>query len=258
MKLISWNVNGLRSAVNKGFLNFLLEKNPDAICLQETKVNLDQLNITEFLSEKGYTRFWNPANKAGYSGTAIFTKIVPISHNYGLNQPKHDTEGRVVTLEYPSFYLVCVYVPNAQRDLVRLPYRLEWDTTFKNYLETLQKHKPIIVGGDLNVAHKEIDLANPHFNKFNPGFTQEERSSFEKLLNIDLVDSFRHFNQKPHYYTWWSYMHQARAKNIGWRIDYFLTSKSLLPLLESSNILATVHGSDHCPVQLELKLETAI
>lgn len=249
MKLLSWNVNGIRAAIKKGFLTFVEEEKPDIICLQETKANQEQVNF----ELDGYHQFWNSAEKKGYSGTAIFTKIKPDNVLNGLNMEEHDKEGRVITAVFPDFYLVTTYVPNVKRDLSRLDYRQQWDKDLLSYLQGLEKTKPVIFCGDLNVAHNEIDLARPVQNRGNAGFTAKERLGFMKFLEHGFVDTFRHFNQRPHHYTWWSYMHNARKKNIGWRIDYFCTSKSLIDRVENAFILPNVYGSDHCPVGIVLK-----
>lgn len=250
MKLISWNVNGFRAILKKGFLDFVEKEKADVICLQETKVLPEQLEENFKIGD--YQLVINPAKKKGYSGTAILTKSKPINITFGIGDPIHDDEGRVITAEFPNYYLVTAYIPNSQRGLLRLNYRMLWDVAFREYLIKLQIKKPIILCGDLNVAHQDIDIANPAANRSNPGFTDSERENFTKLLNSGLVDSFRHFTKQPHRYTWWSNFAGARAKNIGWRIDYHLVSASLMSRVESSRILADVHGSDHCPVSLEL------
>ncbi len=249
MKLISWNVNGIRAALSKGFLDVIEEHQPDIIGLQEVKARPEQVN----LEIPGYSQWWNPAQKAGYSGTAIFSRYEPNAVTYGIGHDAHDGEGRVITAEFDDYYLVNVYTPNAKRELLRLDYRMEWDREFLKYLKKLEEKKPVIFCGDLNVAHQEIDLANPRENRRNPGFTDEERGSFDALMDAGFVDTFRHFNKDPHHYTWWSYMAGARARNIGWRIDYFLTSPSLAPRLKNAFILPEVMGSDHCPVGIELE-----
>jgi len=244
MKLISWNVNGIRAVLNKGFLDYVHDEDPDILCLQETKAHPEQVN----LDLKGYYPFWSAAQKKGYSGTAIFSKKEPLSITYGLGKQEHDQEGRVITAEYPNFFLVNVYTPNAQRELTRLSYRMQWDLDFLVYLQSLEKKKPVIFCGDLNVAHTEIDLANPKSNKGNAGFTPEERSGFQKYVDAGFLDSFRVFNKDTGHYTWWSYMFEARKKNIGWRIDYFCLSQVLRDLLKESYIRPHIMGSDHCPV----------
>ncbi|MFH1589368.1 MAG: exodeoxyribonuclease III [archaeon] len=250
MKLVSWNVNGIRAALKKGFLDFVKKENPDILCIQETKAHPDQVDL---VLDKYPYHFWNSAEKKGYSGTAIFSKTVPLSESYGLGKKEHDNEGRVITLEFEKFYLVNVYTPNSKRELLRLPYRMVWDKDFRNHMKKLEKKKPVIVCGDLNVAHKEIDLRNPGSNHFNPGFTDEEREALTKHLEADYYDSFRVFNQDPGQYTWWSYMFNARVNNIGWRIDYFLVSKKLKSQLTDAFILQKVMGSDHCPIGILLK-----
>lgn len=249
MKLVSWNVNGIRAVLKKGFMDFFSEESPDIMCIQETKAHPSQVDL--YLDK--YHMFWNSAEKKGYSGTAVFSKHKPLSVQKNIGVDHHDKEGRVLTLEFPKFFLVNVYTPNAKRGLTRLDYRLDWDEEFRKFCKNLEKKKPVIICGDLNVAHKEIDLANPKSNRENPGFSDAERSSFSKLLDSGFVDSFRYFNPDPHNYTWWSYMFNARQKNIGWRIDYFCVSDSLKNELSGAGILNDVHGSDHCPVSLKLK-----
>lgn len=249
MKFISWNVNGLRACVKKGFLEFLEAEQPDFLCVQETKLQAGQID----LQLEGYYQYWNYAVKKGYSGTAIFTKHEPLHVTYGLNIEEHDQEGRVITLEYDEFYLVTVYTPNSQNELARLDYRMKWEEDFRNYLSSLDALKPVIVCGDLNVAHQQIDLKNPKTNTKNPGFTMEERNEMTKLLNSGFIDTFRYFYPtKEDCYSWWSYRAGARAKNVGWRIDYFITSKTLEPRLLDAMIYPDVLGSDHCPVVLLL------
>ena len=249
MKIISWNVNGIRAVLKKGFLDFISEENPDIICLQETKAHKDQVDL---VLDQYPHKFWNSALKKGYSGTAVFSKVSPNSVQYGIGIPEHDQEGRVITLEFDSYYLTTVYTPNSKRELLRLDYRQKWDIDFFNFLKNLEKDKPVILCGDLNVAHKEIDLKNPKNNKRNPGFTEEERSGFDRIINGGFVDTFREFNKEPGHYTWWSYMFQARKKNIGWRIDYFCISKNLRKKLVDSFILKNVLGSDHAPVAIKI------
>lgn len=251
MKFISWNVNGLRACAGKGFADIFKELDADFFCLQETKMQAGQLDL-EF---EGYESYWNYAEKKGYSGTAIYTKHKPLSVAYGLGIEEHDKEGRVITLEYGDFYLVTVYVPNSQDELRRLDYRMEWEDAFRNYLLDLDKKKPVIVCGDLNVAHKEIDLKNPKTNRRNAGFTDEEREKFTILLDAGFTDTFRHFFPDTEgIYSWWSYRFQARAKNAGWRIDYFITSKRLDGKLLSASIHTEIYGSDHCPVEVQIDL----
>lgn len=249
VKLISWNVNGLRSAIRKGFHDFLRSENPDILCLQETKCTPEDVSLD--LPE--YEQFWNTAEKKGYSGTAIFTKIKPLNVTYGLGQDKHDREGRVITAEFADFFLINVYTPNSKRELERLPYRTqEWDVDFLLYAKKLEKKKPVVFCGDLNVAHTEIDLANPKSNVKNHGFTPEERVGFDNIVKQGFIDTFREFNKEGGNYTWWSPMFNARARNIGWRIDYFCISPALRPRLVNASILCGVTGSDHCPVVMTL------
>ncbi|MGL6114889.1 exodeoxyribonuclease III [Cetobacterium sp. SF1] len=250
LKLTSWNVNGLRAIVGKNFLDYFKESNSDIFCLQETKLQEGQID----LDLEGYHQYWNYAVKKGYSGTAVFTKIKPISVAYGLGIDEHDQEGRVITLEFDEFYLVNVYTPNSQTELARLGYRMTWDDEFRNYLVKLNEKKGVIVCGDLNVAHTEIDLKNPKPNVKNAGFTPEERSKFTELLNAGFIDTFRYFYpEKTEIYSWWSYRFSARSKNAGWRIDYFLASKDMEDKLVEANIQTTILGSDHCPVELIIK-----
>lgn len=250
MKLISWNVNGIRACVQKGFLDFFNEVDADIFCIQESKLQEGQIN----LELEGYHQYWNYAEKKGYSGTAIFTKKEPISVYYGLGIEEHDREGRVITLEFEDFYMITVYTPNSQNGLARLDYRMKWEEDFKNYLKNLEKTKPVIVCGDLNVAHKEIDLKNPTTNRKNAGFTDEEREKFTELLNAGFIDTFRYFYPDTKgIYSRWSYRFNARKNNAGWRIDYFITSESLKDRLESAKIHTEILGSDHCPVELIIK-----
>ena len=251
MKLISWNVNGLRACVGKGFLEYFNEQQADIFCLQETKLQEGQIE----LELNGYHQYWNYAEKKGYSGTAIFTKKEPISVQYGIGVEKHDNEGRVITLEFEKFYMVTVYTPNSQEKLARLDYRMEWEEEFRNYLLELDKLKPVIVCGDLNVAHNEIDLKNPKSNRRNAGFSDEEREKMSKLLDSGFVDSFRYFYpNKTDIYSWWSYRFSARAKNAGWRIDYFLVSEKLKENMRDAEVHTEILGSDHCPVVLNIEL----
>ena len=249
-KFISWNVNGLRAVCGKGFADIFTELDADFFCLQETKLQEGQIDL-EFL---GYRSFWNYADKKGYSGTAIFTRHEPISVTYGIGIDEHDHEGRVITLEMEKFFLVCVYTPNAQDGLKRLEYRMRWEDDFREYLKKLSAIKGVIVCGDLNVAHKEIDLKNPKSNRMNPGFTDEERGQFTNLLDAGFIDTFRYFHpDQADIYSWWSYRFQARQKNIGWRIDYFVASENLRDRLESARIHTEIYGSDHCPVELIIR-----
>ena len=252
MKLISWNVNGLRACMDKGFLTFFQEQNADLFCLQETKMQPEQLQ----LELDGYEQYWNSAQKKGYSGTAVFTKRKPLSVVYGMGIQEHDNEGRLITLEFEDFYLVTVYTPNSQRELARLEYRMKWEDDFRVFLGQLAKKKGVVVCGDMNVAHKEIDLKNPKTNRRNAGFTDEEREKMTQLLDSGFIDTYRYFYpDQEGVYSWWSYMFHAREKNAGWRIDYFLVSENLKKNLVKSEIYTQVMGSDHCPVGLELSLD---
>lgn len=250
MKLISWNVNGIRACVQKGFLDFFKEIDADIFCIQESKMQEGQLD----LELEGYYQYWNYAEKKGYSGTAIFTKQEPISVQYGIGIEEHDHEGRVITLEFEDFYMVTVYTPNSQDELKRLDYRMQWETDFLAYLKKLEEKKGVIFCGDLNVAHQEIDLKNPKTNRKNAGFTDEERAKFGEVLKAGFIDTFRYFYPDAEgIYSWWSYRFSARAKNAGWRIDYFCVSECLKDRLKDAKILTDVMGSDHCPIQLDLK-----
>ena len=250
MKIISWNVNGIRAVIKKGFIDFVNEFDPDIICIQETKANPDQVELN--LENYNY-KYWNSAEKKGYSGTAIFSKIKPLSVKNDMNITKHDNEGRVICFELKKYFLITVYTPNSKRDLSRLDYRSnEWDKDFLIYIKELEKVKPVVFCGDLNVAHKEIDLKNPKTNKRNAGFTDEERSGFENYMQAGFLDTFRIFNNEPNHYTWWSYMFNSRAKNVGWRIDYFCISKILKSKIKQSIILSEVMGSDHAPILIEI------
>ena len=251
MKLISWNVNGLRAVWNKGFEDIFKELNADIFCIQETKMQEGQLDV----NFDGYINIFNSAERKGYSGTAIFSKLKPISVTKGIGIEEHDNEGRVITLEFDKFYLVNCYTPNAQRELTRLDYRMKWEEDFKNYLVKLDNQKPVILCGDLNVAHNEIDLKNPKTNKGNAGFTDEEREKFTLLLNSGFVDSFRYlYPDKTDCYSWWSYMGRAREKNVGWRIDYFVVSEKIKTDILDAKIHSEIMGSDHCPVELDIDL----
>ena len=251
MKLISWNVNGLRAAVTKGFMESFNELNADIFCLQETKLQPDQIS----LELPGYEQYWNSAVKKGYSGTAVFTRIKPLSVTNGIGIEEHDQEGRVITAEYENFYLVCCYTPNSQRELARLEYRMTWEDAFRNYLLELDKKKPVILCGDLNVAHQEIDLKNPKTNRKNAGFSDEERAKMTELLESGFTDTFRHlYPDAIEEYSWWSYMGKARERNTGWRIDYFITSKRLDDKIQEAKIHQQIFGSDHCPVELVIDL----
>lgn len=249
-KFISWNVNGLRAVCGKGFADIFTELNADFFCLQETKLQEGQIDL-DFL---GYRSYWNYADKKGYSGTAIFTKHEPLSVSYGLGIDEHDHEGRVITLEMEDFYLICVYTPNAQDGLKRLDYRMSWEDDFRAYVKGLAARKGVIICGDLNVAHQDIDLKNPQTNHYNPGFTDEERGRFITLLRSGFIDTFRHFYpDQRDIYSWWSYRFQARQKNVGWRIDYFLASENLKDRLRGAVIHTEIFGSDHCPVELTIE-----
>jgi exodeoxyribonuclease-3 len=250
MKLISWNVNGLRAVLKKNFVEFLDAEQPDILCLQETKCSPEQI---EQLWPRHYTAYWNSAHKKGYSGTAIFTKEIPLKITPHIGIAEHDNEGRVLTAEYKDFFLVNVYTPNSKRDLERLPYRQVWDKDFLAYLKNLEKKKPVIFCGDLNVAHTEIDLANPKANSHSHGFTAEERAGFSAFVEAEFLDTFREFQKAGGHYSWWSVFSGARSRNVGWRLDYFLISKSLRPRLKKSYILPKVLGSDHCPVGIEIE-----
>lgn len=250
MKLISWNVNGLRACVAKGFLEFFKEADADVFCLQETKLQPGQIE----LELTGYHQYWNSAEKKGYSGTAVFTKQEPLSVSYGIGMEEHDHEGRVITLEFSDYYVITVYTPNSQRELTRLDYRMRWEDAFLSYLKGLEEKKPVIFCGDLNVAHKEIDLKNPKTNRKNAGFTDEERAKMTALLGRGFIDTFRYFYpDQTGVYSWWSYQFQARAKNAGWRIDYFIVSEVLKERLEDAKIYTDIQGSDHCPVGLIIR-----
>jgi len=251
MKFISWNVNGIRACVQKGFMDFFQEIDADIFCIQESKMQAGQLE----LDTPGYHQYWNYAVKKGYSGTAIFTKKEPLSVINGIGIEEHDQEGRVITLEFEDFYFVTVYTPNSQDQLARLPYRMQWETDFLAYLKKLEENKPVVFCGDLNVAHKEIDLKNPKTNRKNAGFTDEERAKFTELLEAGFVDTFRYFYpDQENVYSWWSYRFKAREKNAGWRIDYFCVSEALREKLVDAKIHTEVFGSDHCPVELEIEL----
>ena len=251
MKLISWNVNGIRACINKGFKDFFNEIDSDIFCIQETKCQKDQIDL-EF---EGYTSYWNSAEKKGYSGTAIFTKQKPISVTYGIGIEEHDKEGRVITLEFEKFYMINIYTPNSKRELERLEYRQIWEDEIRKYMLKLNENKPVIMCGDLNVAHEEIDLKNPKTNRHNAGFTDEERNKMTELLDAGFVDTFRVlYPEKENAYSWWSYMGHAREKNVGWRIDYFIVSKSIENCIKEAKIHSEIFGSDHCPVELEIDI----
>lgn len=251
MKFVSWNVNGIRAAVNKGFIDFFNEIDADIFAIQETKMQEGQLE----LSFDGYYQYWNSAEKRGYSGTAVFTKNKPVNVTYGIGIEEHDKEGRIITLEFDNFYFVNCYTPNSKRELERLEYRQIWEDEIRNYLKSLDKIKPVIYCGDLNVAHNEIDLRNPNTNHRSAGFTDEERNKMTELLNEGFVDSFRYlYPELKDKYTWWSYMFKSREKNIGWRIDYFITSRTIEGNIKDSKIHDSVMGSDHCPIELDIEI----
>lgn len=252
MKLISWNVNGLRAVVGKGFVDIFNGLDADIFCVQETKLQAGQID----LELPGYEQYWNYAEKKGYSGTAVFTRVKPLNVTYGLGIEEHDTEGRVITVEYETFYLVNVYTPNSKDGLARLPYRMEWEDVFRMYLKMLEESKPVVVCGDLNVAHEEIDLKNPKTNRKNAGFTDEERAKFSNVLASGMIDTYRYFYpEQTGIYSWWSYRFKAREKNAGWRIDYFIVSEALKDLLQDAKIHTDILGSDHCPVELDIRFE---
>lgn len=251
MKLISWNVNGLRACLNKGFNDFFATTEADIFCIQETKMQQDQCE----LNWPGYEQYWNSAVKKGYSGTAVFTRIKPLAVTYGMNIAEHDQEGRLITMEFDKFFLVNVYTPNSQRGLLRLDYRMRWEDDFRSHLQTLDKIKPVILCGDINVAHQEIDIKNPKTNRTSAGFSDEERAKMTVLLEAGFTDTFRFQNPElKDAYTWWSYMMNARARNIGWRIDYFIVSNRLRANISNAMIYADIMGSDHCPVGLEINI----
>ena len=251
MKLISWNVNGIRACLTKGFSDFFKQADADVFCLQETKCQQGQVKL-EF---EGYKSYWNSAEKKGYSGTAIFTRKKPINVIYGIGKEEHDKEGRVITLEFENYYIVTIYTPNSKKELERLAYRMEWEDEIRKYLFHLNEKMPVIMCGDLNVAHKEIDLKNPKTNRRNAGFTDEERNKMTELLNAGFTDTFRYvYPEKTESYTWWSYIGQARTRNAGWRIDYFITSKQIEKKIKDAIIYSEIYGSDHCPVGLEIEI----
>ncbi len=255
MKLISWNVNGLRAVINKGFKDFFKEIDADIFSIQETKMQEAQLDENILQIFEGYNAYWNSAEKKGYSGTAIFTKQKPLNVTYGIGKEEHDKEGRVITLEFEKFYIVNIYTPNSKRELERLDYRQIWEDETRAYLLNLRANKPVVMCGDLNVAHNEIDLKNPKTNRKNAGFTDEERAKMTELLNSGFVDTFRYkYPEVEGKYSWWSYMFHAREKNAGWRIDYFIVSENLKDKIEDAKILDDIYGSDHCPVELDLSI----
>lgn len=249
MKIISWNVAGFRACLKKGFDDFFKEIDADVFCIQESKVLPEQFEY----NPDGYYQYLNPAEKKGYSGTLVYTRIKPLSVAYGMGIEEHDHEGRIITMEFENYYVITVYVPNVKRELTRLEYRMKWEDDFRNYLKKLEQTKPVIVCGDLNVAHEEIDLKNAKANIGNAGFTYEERGKFTELLESGFVDTFRYFNPDKEQYSWWSYMGQARSKNIGWRIDYFVVSKSIIDKVSNAMIYDQVQGSDHCPIRLDVE-----
>lgn len=255
MKLISWNVNGLRAVINKGFKDFFKEIDADIFSIQETKMQESQLDENVLQIFEGYNAYWNSAEKKGYSGTAIFTKQKPLNVTYGIGKEEHDKEGRVITVEFEKFYMVNIYTPNSKRELERLDYRQIWEDEIREYLLDLNANKPVVMCGDLNVAHNEIDLKNPKTNRKNAGFTDEERAKMTELLNAGFVDTFRYkYPEVEGKYSWWSYMFHAREKNAGWRIDYFIVSENLKDKIEDAKILDDIYGSDHCPVELDLNI----
>lgn len=251
MKLVSWNVNGIRAAMDKGFREYLEKQQPDVLCLQETKAQPEQVDLG-WAEDLGYTHHWNCAEKKGYSGTAIFSKVDVCDHTIDMGVDEHDKEGRVITADMGDFQLVTVYTPNSQRGLTRLDYRMDWDKTFLAYLKMLEKKKPVIFCGDLNCAHEEIDLANPKSNRKNAGFTDDERAGLDKVVEAGFIDSFRQFDEGPGNYSWWTYRSNARERNIGWRLDYFFVSPKIWDSVKNATILKDVFGSDHCPVGIEL------
>ena len=247
MKIISWNVAGFRAVLKKGFEKFFNRIDADIFCINESKVNLDQFDF----SPKGYNMYLNPAKRKGYSGILVYSKIEPLKVTYGMGIEKHDEEGRMITLEYNDFYLVSVYVPNVKRDLSRLDYRMVWEDDFRKYVKKLEKKKPVIICGDMNVAHEEIDIKNAKANRGNAGFTDEEREKMTMLLDKGFIDVYRYYNPDKELYTWWSYMGKAREKDIGWRIDYFLVSKSIIKKVKNPMIYTDIMGSDHCPIGID-------
>ncbi|OLS27085.1 MAG: Exodeoxyribonuclease [Candidatus Heimdallarchaeota archaeon LC_3] len=248
--MISWNVNGIKSTIDQGLIEFVKKEDPDFLCLQEVKTHYKELDRLL----PNYKSYWNPAERKGYSGTLIYTKIKPLKSKKGMGIAEHDTEGRITSLEFEKFYLITVYTVNAKRGLIRLDYRMRWDKDFLKFIIKLDKKKTVIVCGDLNVAHKEIDLAHPKRNKKNPGFTQQERDGFSAYLDSGFVDTFRHFDQSPEKYTWWSNFSNARERNVGWRLDYFLASNRLMNSVKKSEIMSEIYGSDHCPIKLEIEI----
>lgn len=253
MKIVSWNVNGIRASMDKGFRQYVETERPEVICLQETKAHAEQVNL-KWMEEAGYSGHWNSAVKKGYSGTAIFSRVPMGKVTAGMGMTEHDSEGRMLTAEFDDFHLATVYTPNSQRALARLAYREQWDADFLNWANKLSKKKPLIFCGDLNCAHKEIDLANPKTNRRNAGFTDEERSGLDRIVESGFLDAFRHFDSGPEKYSWWTYRMNCRQRNVGWRLDYFFVDDRLKSQMESSTIRADIPGSDHCPVELEVRL----
>ena len=251
LRLSSWNVNGVRAAAKKGLIEYVRSDLPDVLCLQETKARAEQFDV-EWLDRLGYETVWNSAEKAGYSGVSTWIRVPAKRHRMGIGVAEHDTEGRVLTSTFDDFHLVNVYTPNSQNELRRLPYRIQWDAAFLDYVRRLRRRKPVIVCGDLNVSHKEIDLANPKSNRRNAGFTDEEREAVDRMIDGGLRDSLRHFDDAPKRYTWWTYRGNARARNVGWRLDYFMVDRRLIEATKSSTIRPDIHGSDHCPVEIEI------
>jgi exodeoxyribonuclease-3 len=251
MKLVSWNVNGIRAAMGKGLRQYVESEQPDVLCLQETKALPEQVNL-EWLDRFGYRQIWNPAEKKGYSGTVVFSRVPPKRTKLGVGIQQHDSEGRVITVTFDDFYLVNVYTPNSQRGLTRLAYRQQWDADFLAFVRKLNRRKPVVFCGDLNCAHKEIDLANPKQNRKNAGFTDEERAGLDRVVDAGFVDSFRHFDPSPEQYSWWTYRMNARERNIGWRLDYFWVADKFTQAMKNARICCDVYGSDHCPVELTL------
>ena len=254
MKLVSWNVNGIRAAMDKGFRQFVEDETPEVICLQETKAHSEQVNLA-WMEELGYQGVWNSAVKKGYSGTAIFSRVPTLGSSIGMGISEHDSEGRIVTTEFDDFQLVTVYTPNSQRKLARLEYRQQWDKDFLNWLNDIKQAKPVIFCGDLNCAHQEIDLANPKTNRRNAGFSDEERAALDRMVEADFVDSFREFDDRAEKYSWWTYRMNCRARNIGWRLDYFFVDAAAWPMVSDAAIRPEILGSDHCPVELTLAID---
>lgn len=255
MKLVSWNVNGIRAAMEKGFRDYIVAETPDVVCLQETKATPEQVDLA-WADDLGYQRVWNCAEKKGYSGTSIWSRHPWTKQTLGIGIEDHDREGRVITLSFDAFHLVNVYTPNSQRGLLRLDYRMQWDQDFLAYLRKLNRRKPVIFCGDLNCAHQEIDLANPKSNRKNAGFTEQEREGLDRIVDANFVDTFRAFCDAPDQYSWWTYRMNARERNVGWRLDYFWAAKRLMPQIQDARIRSDIHGSDHCPVEIDVRLDT--